>query len=53
MKRKRVVRYLRDHRKKSQKGIYLNDTKEYNFPHGSIYTWNGLKEEVIMTKNVQ
>ena len=30
----------------------MNDTKKYSFPRRSIDTWNGLKEEVIMTKNV-
>ena len=30
----------------------LKDTKKYSFPQKSIDTWNGLKEEVIMAKNV-
>ena len=30
----------------------MNDTKKYSFPQRSIDTWNGLKEEVIMAKNV-
>ena len=31
----------------------MNDTKKYSFAHRSIDTWNELKEEVIMAKNVQ
>ena len=27
-----------------------NDTKKYSFPQRSIYTWNGLKKEVITAK---
>ena len=37
---------------KIAKGICLNDTKKYSFPQRSINTWNGVKEAVIMTKNV-
>ena len=51
MKRKRDARYLRD-KKKLQKTVYFNDTKKYSFPQRSIDTWNRLKEEVIMAKNV-
>ena len=46
-----MVRNLRG-QEKLQKGICLNDTKKYSFPQRSIDTWNGLKEEVIMAKNV-
>ena len=28
-------------------------SKKCSFPKKSIYTWNGLKNEVIITKNVQ
>ena len=36
-----------------QKGICLNDTIKYSFPQRSIdNNWDGLKEEVIMPKNV-
>ena len=31
----------------------LEPQKKYSFPLRSIDTWNGLKEEVIMAKNVQ
>ena len=30
----------------------MKDTKKYSFPQRNIDTWNGLKEEVIMAKNV-
>ena len=40
------------HKNKLQKGIRLNDTKKYSFPQRNIDTWNGLKEVVIMAKNV-
>ena len=30
----------------------MNDTKKYSFLQRIIYTWNRLKEEVIMVKNV-
>ena len=53
MKRKGEARNLMGHKKKFQKRIYLNDTKKYSFPQKSIYPWNGLKKEVIMSKNVQ
>ena len=53
LRRKGKVRNLRGHKKKLQKGICLNDTKKYSFPQRSIDTWNGLKKEVIMTKNLQ
>ena len=46
------ARNLRGHKKKLQKEICLNDTKKYSFPQRSIDTWNGLKEEVIIAKNV-
>ena len=36
-----------------QKGICLNNTKKYSFPQRSIDTWNELKKEIIMAKNVQ
>ena len=36
-------------KKKLQKGICLN-TKKYSFPQRSIYTWNGLKKEVIIER---
>ena len=49
--KKGEVKNLREH-KKLQKGICLNDTKKYSFPQRSIDTWNGMKEEVIMAKNV-
>ena len=39
--------------RKFQKGIGLNDTKSYSFPQRIIKTWNGLKEEGIMERNVQ
>ena len=51
--KKKEARYLMGNKKKIQKGISLNDTKMYSFPQKSIDTWNGLKEEVIMAKNVQ
>ena len=38
------AKYLKGHKKKLQKGIFLNDTKRYSFPQRSIDTWNGLKE---------
>ena len=34
------------------KEICLKDTKKYSFLQKSIDTWNGLKEEMIMAKNV-
>ena len=52
LKRKRKVRNLRGHKKKLQKEICLNYTKKYSFPQRSIGNWNGLKEEVILAKNV-
>ena len=45
-------RNLRGHKKILQKGISLNNLKKYSFPPKSINIWNGLKEEVIMAKNV-
>ena len=51
LRRKGEARNVRDTRK-LQKGICLNDTKKYSFPQRSIDTWTGLKEEVIMAKNV-
>ena len=39
-------------KKKKVKGTYLNDTKKLSFLQKCIDTWNGLKEEVIMVKNV-
>ena len=42
---------MRGHKKILHKGICLKDTKKYSFPQ-SIDAWNGLKEEVIMAKNV-
>ena len=45
-------RNLRGHKKILQKGICLKYTKKYSFLQRSIDTWNGLKEEVIMAKNV-
>ena len=51
LRRKGEVRNLRG-QKKFQKGICLNDTKN-SFPKRSIDTWNRLKEEVIMAKNVR
>ena len=50
MKRKGKPRYLRV--KKFQKGICLKNIKTYGYPQRIINTWNGLKEEVIMAKNV-
>ena len=44
------ARNLREHKKKLQKRIYLNDTKKYSFPQRIIHAWNKLKEEVIMAK---
>ena len=38
--------------KKMVKGSCLNDKKKSSFPQRSINTWNGLKEEMILTKNV-
>ena len=52
LKRKGEVRNLIGYMKKLQKGICLNDTKKYSFPQRSIDTWNGLKKEVVMAKNV-
>ena len=52
MKRKEKAKYLRGHKKELQKLICSNDTKNNSFSQGSIDTWNGLKEEVIMVKNV-
>ena len=52
LRRKGEARYLRGHMKKLQKGICLKDTKEYSFSQRSKDNWNGLKEEVIMAKNV-
>ena len=51
LRRKVEARNLRGHKKILQKGKCLNDTKKYSFPQRSIDIWNGLKEEVIMTKN--
>ncbi len=48
----RETRHLRGHRKKLRKGRYLNNKKEYGFPHRSVDVWYGLKEEVIEAKNV-
>ena len=47
LRRKGEARNLRGHKKKLQKGIYLNNTKKYNFPQRSIDTWNGLKEVIV------
>ena len=44
---------LRGHKKKLQNRIVLKPHKKYNFHQRSIHTWNDLKEEVIMAKNVQ
>ena len=52
LRRKREARNFRGHKKILHKGICLKDTKKYNFPQRSIDTWNGLKKEVIMAKNV-
>ena len=52
LRRKGKARNLREHKKILHKGICLKDTKKYSFPQRSIDTWNGLKEEVIMAKNV-
>ena len=52
LRRKGEARNLKGHKKKMQKGICLKDTKKYSFPQRSIDTWNGLKENVIMAKNV-
>ena len=53
LRRKGEARYLKGYKKKLQKGICLNNTKKkYSFPQRSIDTWNGLKEQVIMAKNV-
>ena len=43
---------MRGHKKILHKEIGLKDTKKYSFPQRSIDTWNGLKEEVIMAKNL-
>ena len=51
LRRKEEARNLRGHKKKLHERIYLNDTKKYSCPQRSIYTWNGLKEEVILVKN--
>ena len=53
MRRKWEAGYLRDHKKKLQKGICLSDTKKYRYPQRSKNAWSGLKEEVITAKNVQ
>ena len=52
LRRKGEARNLRGHKKKLQKGICLNNTKKYSFLQRNIDTWKGLKEEVIMAKNV-
>ena len=52
LRRKGDARNLRGHKKKLQKGICLNGIKKYSFPQRSIDTWNRLKEELIMAKNV-
>ena len=30
----------------------MKDIKKYKFPQRSIDTWNGMKKEVIMAKNI-
>ena len=52
LRKKGEAKNLRGHKKMLHKGICLKDTKEYSFTQRSIDTWNGLKEEVIMAKNV-
>ena len=52
LRRKGETRKLNGHKKNCKKGICLNDTKKYSFPQRYIDTWNGLKEEVIMAKNI-
>ena len=52
LRRKGEAKNLRGHNKILHKGICLKDTKNYSFSQRSIDTWNGLKEEVIMAKNV-
>ena len=52
LRRKGEARNLRGDKKILHKGICLKDTKKHSFPQRSIDTWNGLKEEVIMAKNV-
>ena len=49
LRRKGEARNLRG-QKKLQKGICLNNTKNYGFPERSIDTWNGLKKEVVWQK---
>ena len=52
LRRKGEAGNLRTQEKKLVKEICLSDTKNYSFPQRSINTWNGLKKELIMTKNV-
>ena len=49
LRRKREAGYLRG-QEKMRRRICLNDKKK--FLQRNIVTWNGLKEEMIMTKNV-
>ena len=52
MKRKREAR-LFGVRKNCKKEIACTTQRKYSFPYRSIDFWKGLKEDVIMAKNVQ
>ena len=50
----REAGYLRGHEKKLRKGRCLKKhTKKFSFPHRSIDTWNGLKEQIVMATSDQ
>ena len=52
LRKKGKARYLRGHKKIFKMEFAWTIQKMYSFPQSNIDTWNGLKEEVIMTKNV-
>ena len=53
MERKGEARYLKGHYEKIAKRYLLEQYKKVQFSSGSIDTWYGEKEEVIMARNVQ
>ena len=52
LRRKGEARNLRGYKKELQKEICLNVTKKYSFPQSSIDTWNRLKGDVMMARNI-
>ena len=52
LRKKGEARYLRRQEKIAKSNLLVRYKESTVFPQRSIDTWNGLKEEVIMAKNV-